>query len=481
MSDLELARLRQVLAQSAARCPSASALRRAVAELRGGANGEGDGSEDVAGGFCTGEEAEDAEFEGGAGSAHAIARGAGGSGGGGSGGGEVSTEQALRQLRAAPGVLGLDIGGTLAKLALMQAADEPFLFPANFGETGQYHADLSFQLRIDGLWQEVRFLSGSTSLLERVLHRLEDAASPQGDPSKSGAKARRVVASGGGAHRLASLLLHAMKVEVVPFKEMESLVSGLTFLHAYGPEDEVFEVVGCGEQRQVEWPSPLFPCIMVNIGSGVSILRVDGGSEDPMHGTRTFTRLGGTPTGGGTFLGLARLLTSAKTFKEALELAQRGDAARVNKLVSDIYGRDGSQNLGLPAGLTAVHFGKLVNPDTLSDFEEADVAAALLVMVTQASAVLARAFAQGVAGSQPSSNSQPGTASAEKSSKHICRSRSMPLDALNSPSAGSVLRAQLLGPAAYPGHRRTPVFFVGGFLAENPKSWDILSRAFLHM
>lgn len=53
-----------------------------------------------------------------------------------------------------------------------------------------------------------------------------------------------------------------------------------------------------------------------------------------------FTRLGGTATGGAAFLGLVRLLTSAKTFADCLALAQKGDATKVNKLVSDIYGQD---------------------------------------------------------------------------------------------------------------------------------------------
>lgn len=39
-------------------------------------------------------------------------------------------------------------------------------------------------------------------------------------------------------------------------------------------------------------------------------------------------------------------------------------------------------------------------------------------------------------------------------------------------------KAQLLGAAPYPGPRKTPVFFVGGFLAENRRAWEIISRSF---
>ena len=49
-------------------------------------------------------------------------------------------------------------------------------------------------------------------------------------------------------------------------------------------------------QVAVAWPEPLFPFLLVNMGSGVSVVRVD--SED--H----FARVGGTACGGATFLGL---------------------------------------------------------------------------------------------------------------------------------------------------------------------------------
>jgi type II pantothenate kinase len=46
-----------------------------------------------------------------------------------------------------------------------------------------------------------------------------------------------------------------------------------------------------------------------------------------------FSRVSGTAVGGGTFLGLCRMLTKATTFDEALELASAGDSRKVNLLV----------------------------------------------------------------------------------------------------------------------------------------------------
>lgn len=47
----------------------------------------------------------------------------------------------------------------------------------------------------------------------------------------------------------------------------------------------------------------IFPYLLVNIGSGVSMIKVDGWSS--------FERVSGTNIGGGTFWGLCRLLTGA--------------------------------------------------------------------------------------------------------------------------------------------------------------------------
>lgn len=72
------------------------------------------------------------------------------------------------------------------------------------------------------------------------------------------------------------------------------------------------------------------PYLLVNIGSGISILRVDG--------PKKYNRVGGSSLGGATFLALTKLLTKATTFNEALELAESGDSTKVDMLVRDIYG-----------------------------------------------------------------------------------------------------------------------------------------------
>jgi len=327
--------------------------------------------------------------------------------------------------------IGLDIGGTLAKMAFMQPAGEDCAIGEQFGLSGRRHKDLAFELTLRNKPYQVHFVSGSTASLERALLAAASEAPPRG-PSL-----RRIVASGGGAHRFAKAVREVLNVEMLPFQEMESLVSGLEFLRIHNHEEEVFMVGEDDCEEECPWPDPFFPCLLVNMGSGVSILRIDRSPDAAPAGEQqneglpvpSFVRLGGTACGGATFLGLARLITSATSFDEALELARRGDATRVNKLVGDIYGESGCESLGMPARLTAAYFGKLmtVEGNVRDAADDADTAAALLRMVVQESVVLARAFSQ-------------------------------------------LVHAQV-------GHA-PPVFFVGGFLADNHQARSIIASTF---
>ncbi|BGP15110.1 hypothetical protein JCM10213_006559 [Rhodosporidiobolus nylandii] len=98
-------------------------------------------------------------------------------------------------------------------------------------------------------------------------------------------------------------------------------------------------------------PTPAqFPCLLVNIGSGVSIIKVDDYGK--------FERISGTSLGGGTLWGLLSLLTGARSFDDMLALADKGDNSSVDMLVGDIYGQD-YQKIGLKSSTIASSFGKV--------------------------------------------------------------------------------------------------------------------------
>jgi pantothenate kinase len=124
-------------------------------------------------------------------------------------------------------------------------------------------------------------------------------------------------------------------------------------------------------------PSDLYPYLLVSIGTGVSILRVDG--------PRKHERISGSTIGGGTYWGLCRLLTGSDSFKDILDLASRGDSSKVDMMVGDIYGKESKalEKIGLSSDIVASSFGKLVaNQHPSKGIKEEDLARALLLMVT---------------------------------------------------------------------------------------------------
>lgn len=109
--------------------------------------------------------------------------------------------------------------------------------------------------------------------------------------------------------------------------------------------------------------SDIYPYLLVNIGSGVSMIKVSG--------PRAYQRVGGTSLGGGTLWGLLSLLTGARTFDEMLEMAERGDNAKVDMLVGDIYGTDYGK-IGLKSSAIASSFGKVFKMKRQAEQEAED-------------------------------------------------------------------------------------------------------------
>lgn len=220
-------------------------------------------------------------------------------------------------------------------------------------------------------------------------------------------KSVKIMATGGGAHKFYARLRDELGVEVRREEEMECLVLGLGFVmevpnEVFWYSDELVQAISHPHQTLTPTfdnvfppidptdpfprPSPnppqyslsfdatptpaQFPCLLVNIGSGVSIIKVDDYGK--------FERISGTSLGGGTLWGLLSLLTGAKSFDGAssaafawreldaqytflidmLSLADKGDNSSVDMLVGDIYGQD-YQKIGLKSSTIASSFGKV--------------------------------------------------------------------------------------------------------------------------
>jgi len=156
----------------------------------------------------------------------------------------------LKDIRKSHSLLGLDIGGTLAKLVIALPDDEkdstaetsnnsPALepivdeaaaastrlrnIPPSFGATGQCPPELAFRATLCGRAWRLQFLRGATQLLGGLQLPADSAAAASASPSNS-SSLRQVVAAGGGAHKFKALFRSSLGIELVALKEFQSLV-----------------------------------------------------------------------------------------------------------------------------------------------------------------------------------------------------------------------------------------------------------------
>ena len=283
-----------------------------------------------------------------------------------------STLSVLNQVRQA-GVLGIDVGGTLAKVVVAEpsSADSAGL-PEFFGEdgndgqpAGRTHRNMDMLLRqrassvargAPRQERKLQFVSGASEDLYSFMDRVQ--ASPQmmqrlgsfASPSPRGARARyrfgsggsrqggsrsegcepdegggtsiggpggdeprRVAATGGGAHRLKESMLQIFNLELVPVKEMESVIGGtlacacirsrkrlnpdwhtsldaspilnlnpgMLALHALRPKGELFTVVDADSARLASFGASEPVDHLLDAYATDSSVRLSGGSDHP--------------------------------------------------------------------------------------------------------------------------------------------------------------------------------------------------------
>ena len=114
--------------------------------------------------------------------------------------------------------------------------------------------------------------------------------------------------------------------------------------------------------------------LVVSAGTGTAMVAARG--EAVEHVT-------GSAVGGGTLLGLSRLLLGTVDVKEIDRLALAGDAAEVDIMLTEAVGGEVGR---LPANANAVNLGKLIDG---GDFRREDLAAGLVRLVAQVIAVIA--------------------------------------------------------------------------------------------
>lgn len=191
---------------------------------------------------------------------------------------------------------------------------------------------------IPGGWLNfTKFETGDIASCIDFINMLIEASSASHGIPCAEFKARhvKIMATGGGAHLLYERLSDELGVEVRKEEEMQCLIAGLTFFmeiphEVFWYSDELVHSISHPPPLPIngnedlprpspnppqyslvfdENPAPQFPCMLVNIGSGVSIIKVDE------YGS--FERISGTSLGGGTLWGLLAMLTGAESFDGA--------------------------------------------------------------------------------------------------------------------------------------------------------------------
>lgn len=130
--------------------------------------------------------------------------------------------------------------------------------------------------------------------------------------------------------------------------------------------------------------SGLDAALVVSMGTGTAMVKASPG------GSSVFDHVGGTGLGGGTLIGLGRLLCRIDSFQQLEKLAQQGDSRHLDLSVGEIVGSE----IGIvPADFTAANFGK-IGRNLEKHYQGEDIANGLMKMVGENVARLAIVLAK---------------------------------------------------------------------------------------
>ncbi|PER30018.1 type II pantothenate kinase [Bacillus cereus] len=176
---------------------------------------------------------------------------------------------------------------------------------------------------------------------------------------KNNNRMKQICITGGKAKQLQQLLSDLYKI--VELNEFEATLAGVRYILKK-------------EHHSIN------NFILTNIGTGTSIHYVYNDQ---------YIRAGGTGVGGGTIMGLSKLLTNIDQFEDVIPLTKTGSRKDLDITVGDIYGGILSP---IDNSLTASNFGKAANID--SNFSKSDILATVQGLVGEVVTALSLQFAE---------------------------------------------------------------------------------------
>lgn len=293
-----------------------------------------------------------------------------------------------------PVSIGIDVGGTLSKLSILVCKefsinDKFISFIKDFNPDMQMPvlSGNNFELNNENCMLYVKRISTSlvdTDLIDFLLIL------------KSFTNYSVLKVSGGGSYKYNSLFEKKLNVQVKKIDELQALLYGNAIMNEYNTmyyleneklenilisaKQDTFNDVYKVNYRKINSIHTFkFPHLVVNIGSGVSIVKV--------LDENTIERVGGTMCGGGTLIGLSKLILGIEDFDEILNLAKKGDHRNLDLLVSDIYGKSilvEDNMVKLENDVLASSFGKacqLLTQKEDQEFKKEDIAQSLLILI----------------------------------------------------------------------------------------------------
>ncbi|CAK8561681.1 unnamed protein product [Lathyrus sativus] len=273
--------------------------------------------------------------------------------------------------------LALDIGGSLCKLVYFTKDDDHFVdgeaeissrSASEKSKGNRNHPVLKGRLNFKKF--ETSKINDCIDFIKTMklhLGGVQQQENPGNQPIS-------IKATGGGPYKYADLFKERLGITLDKEDEMDCLVAGANFLLEV-VDREAFTYMGDQRQFMQIDQNDLYPYLLVNIGSGVGMIKVEGDGK--------FERVSGTSIGGGTFWGLGKLLTKCKSFDELLELSYQGNNRAVDMLVGDIYGGMDYSKIGLSSTAIASSFGKAMSDNKdREDYKPEDIARSLLRMIS---------------------------------------------------------------------------------------------------
>ncbi|XP_026393977.1 pantothenate kinase 2-like isoform X2 [Papaver somniferum] len=271
--------------------------------------------------------------------------------------------------------LALDIGGSLIKLVYFSRREQS---PAEEEDNAKLIKALENTTHpVHGGW--LHFVKFETREINQCLDfikfkQLHSQVGTNAENKQQGIAAK-VKVTGSGAHKFADLFLEKIGVTVEKEDEMDCLAVGANFLLKVF-QNEAFTFIE-GEKQSVDIDeNDLFPYLLVNIGSGVSIHKVTGdGTSEAVDGSRI---------GGIACWGLGRLLTKCKSFNEIVDMSKYGNLKRIDLFVEDTFGDQKYVEKNAPPDMNIGSFGKAISENrTLEDCKAEDISLSLLEMISQ--------------------------------------------------------------------------------------------------